>query len=330
MPLSAATASLIGAGVGGLSNVLGSMFGANSQKQVNAENYEHAKTMLRYQQQFAQDMWNKQNEYNKPENQVKLLTEGGINPSAVYGNNSMPVAGSVSLPSQSAPQGSAYDYQPAMSEVGRLSEQAINSYFQNRLLEAEKKKTEAESKTIGDLRPHQLEQLKALAKREDFLGEIARTDLAYYQAINGQRISQSFNDTRMQNLMQKQVAEQTLSYQLTNKLNKIEIEYRPKLNAQNLRNLRATFSQINASVGLINSNRLLTDAQKEHEVQKKVGTILDNGLKGIDYGVQKDLKRDIMEQTYLNLEEDRRTKEFERRKGKGTWIGSDVWHVFGY
>ena len=53
----------------GTGSVASSLFGINAQKEENQKNRD-----------FALDMWNRQNEYNSPANQRKLLEAGGYNP----------------------------------------------------------------------------------------------------------------------------------------------------------------------------------------------------------------------------------------------------------
>lgn len=75
MPLSLAGATLasgaIGAGATIGSNLLGNLFSSSAAKQ----NYK-----------YAVKMWNMQNEYNAPINQVRRLEEAGLNPALMYNN----------------------------------------------------------------------------------------------------------------------------------------------------------------------------------------------------------------------------------------------------
>lgn len=311
--------------IGGAANLLGSIFGSSNQDSANATNIQIAretnqanKEMLKSQQQFTYDMWNKQNEYNSPSNQVKLLQQGGINPSAAFGSGTTSVAGQIGSPSAAPMQGAHVDaYNPAQSfaEVGNLVSQAVNQSMQNRLNESVIRKTEAEAKQIGDLSSAQLEFLQKQAKREDWLGEIARTDLAYYQAINGQRISQAFNDTRMQQEQTKLIQEQTFGHQLQNKLYQIQVAYAPKLNDAQLAQYYSTVNQIKANIGLIRANTFLTDEQRLHEVEKRVSTIVDYNLKGLDYQLKKATKQYVID----IYKSDSEQSKFETRDYESNW-----------
>lgn len=331
--------TVIGAGIGGISSLLGSAFGSKSQSDVNETNLQIAREtnkanreQLETQQQFALDMWNKEQEYNRLSNQVSRAREAGINPSAIIGNGSAEVAGQISDPAGNPMIGAtmqAYDPSRSFSEVGNIAEQAINGYYQNRLLNSQVHKTEQEAKSIGDLLPHQIAQLKALAKREDFLGDIARNDLFYYQAVQGQRISQAFNDTRMQEIQQKQILEQTAGVQLQNKLAQVQLAYAPRLNDAQLRQYNATISQIRADIGLIMARRDLTLQQRENLVTENLGHIVDNGMKGLDFKLkQETLKTSVSiakEQLYM-MEDERYfmpyQKAFEMQGNAGKWLPS--------
>ena len=60
---------LIGPLTQGIGSVASSLFSINAQKEENQKNRD-----------FALEMWNRQNEYNSPSNQRKLLEAGGYNP----------------------------------------------------------------------------------------------------------------------------------------------------------------------------------------------------------------------------------------------------------
>lgn len=53
----------------------------------NAEtSFKHQKDLMALQQQYAVDNWNRENNYNRPEEQMKRLKDAGLNPDLVYGN----------------------------------------------------------------------------------------------------------------------------------------------------------------------------------------------------------------------------------------------------
>lgn len=99
----------IGAIIGGLGSLAGSMIGANAQRQANIQNMQLAKYQNNWQtaeneKAYARsvEMWNMQNRYNSPTAQMSRLRQAGLNPNLVYGSG---VTGNSA--------GSAPQYQPA-------------------------------------------------------------------------------------------------------------------------------------------------------------------------------------------------------------------------
>lgn len=95
MALSPAAASAIQSGSGFLGGLINSIFARRRQKQ----QFQHNKQMAQYAYQQDLDMWNRQsawnremwelqNQYNLPENQMKRLRAAGLNPNLIYGNAS--------------------------------------------------------------------------------------------------------------------------------------------------------------------------------------------------------------------------------------------------
>lgn len=99
----------IGAIIGGLGSLAGSMIGANAQRQANIQNMQLAKYQNNWQTAENEkaygrsiEMWNMQNRYNSPTAQMSRLRQAGLNPNLVYGSG---VTGNSA--------GSAPQYQPA-------------------------------------------------------------------------------------------------------------------------------------------------------------------------------------------------------------------------
>ena len=83
----------IGAIVGGLGSLAGSMIGANAQRQANIQNMQLAKYQNNWQtaeneKAYARsvEMWNMQNQYNSPTAQMSRLRQAGLNPNLVHGS----------------------------------------------------------------------------------------------------------------------------------------------------------------------------------------------------------------------------------------------------
>ena len=113
--------------LGGIANsILGGIFSSSSnstnvalQRETNAQNYK----MFKEQQQWSEDMWNKQNAYNDPSAQVQRLLAAGINPSSVFGSGSVSEAGALTSPS--APQMLSPHVNPYSSAQRDLTAQCV-------------------------------------------------------------------------------------------------------------------------------------------------------------------------------------------------------------
>lgn len=150
---------------------------AMSQQQFD-RNMQWAQQQFSTQREFALE----DREYNSIENQVRRALAAGINPSAVVGNGSAahsttPVS-SVGLPSQSNFQAGyaqaghveplEYDFTGLRESVGH----AMDAYYENRLKQANTRKTNADAQTaeINNLTQH----LKNLAELRKTMAQIDR------------------------------------------------------------------------------------------------------------------------------------------------------------
>lgn len=280
----------ITAGASLLGNVLGfgsAKFANQTNLQIARENNQAQRELFHEQMAYNTDMWNKQNQYNLPVNQVQRLLAAGINPAAVYGNGTMSEAGQLTAPNApNLQQAHASPYDFDFSGVG----QAVNSYYQNQLVNAQKKKTSAETAHTEfmtlegnkKLLPT-LEFLQNQAKKEGVLGDIARSQLAYAQDSYYWNLKQLRNEVRAQDNQDRYMQKQAYNMDLQNGLMEVQLAYAPRLNDAQLRQYYATVSQLKAQIGLINANKMLTDEQRKHEIKKKIGTIIQNGLSGLDF-----------------------------------------------
>lgn len=107
----------LGAIIAGGASLLGSALGFGSQKKTNKANMELAKYQNEWQAQENEkayqrnlQMWNLQNEYNSPTQQMARLRSAGLNPNLVYGSG---VTGNSA--------GSTPQYQPADIKRAELS-----------------------------------------------------------------------------------------------------------------------------------------------------------------------------------------------------------------
>lgn len=123
----------------GANNLSGTLLGYSSQKSTNKANLKLAE----YQYSKALEMWNRQNEYNLPKNQMSRLTDAGLNPNLVYGNGTVQGLTSAPAPQYHAPTLQAY------TNFGSLgAEQAITTYMQLKQSDAAINKTNAETQKL--------------------------------------------------------------------------------------------------------------------------------------------------------------------------------------
>lgn len=102
MPIST---GLINAGVAAAGSLAGAGIDAASTGKQNTRSQRFSREM--YQLQYANnlELWNKQNEYNSPQSQMKRLQEAGLNPNLVYGSGqAQQPAGNLSSPDVQTPQ----------------------------------------------------------------------------------------------------------------------------------------------------------------------------------------------------------------------------------
>ncbi len=111
---------------------------------------------INYQQQTAdaKAMWDLQNLYNHPANQMKRLKEAGLNPNLVYGQSAAGAAGNASEPNR--PTKEAFKLSPidtlGMYQEWRKNEANIELADSQKALNSVKVLTEESLKKINDLR----------------------------------------------------------------------------------------------------------------------------------------------------------------------------------
>lgn len=119
-------------------SIIGNLLGFGSNQSTNKANMRLAE----YQFDRNLDMWNRANEYNKPVNQVKRIREAGLNPALLYGS------GSVANTSSNTPQYDAPHLQSYQGFGDLGLGQAVTVYQNARNLDAQIRKTNAETENI--------------------------------------------------------------------------------------------------------------------------------------------------------------------------------------
>lgn len=173
MPLSTGAGLLIGGIIsalgGAVSNTVGGIFQNRANAQLAKENRD-----------FALEMWNKENEYNLPINQVKRYRDAGLNP-ALIANQISP--GNTSAPTSFNNIGKDYSYIQRNGEMFNQAVSMISALKDLKIKDAQKENIEANTaqtlignKTYGDLKSTELaiqqERLKQFIENNAWLPKL--------------------------------------------------------------------------------------------------------------------------------------------------------------
>lgn len=153
------------------------------------------KAMYELQKNDAISFWNMQNEYNSPAQQMKRLSDAGLNPMLVYGNGADNTSGAISTPSAQVPHISGT---PRLSRAVRRREvldDAVSKFFLNKSME------NAE------------DQSRANALNEEYLSlrnELLRTKIQNYSASGNTSLKDAIDRLRYDKLLRELEAEPPL------------------------------------------------------------------------------------------------------------------------
>ena len=159
-------------------SLFGGMANRASQERQNRMNLMAQHVENERNRKFAIDMWNKQNEYNLPTNQMQRLRDAGINPHLAYSQGQpMNTSNAPASPTGigSMPQGVA----PQMN-IGEVfnalltSAQVKNMNAQTEKTIAEKK--EVESRTQGIEKDNKVKDIELTYKEREILANIGVTE----------------------------------------------------------------------------------------------------------------------------------------------------------
>lgn len=223
---------------------IGGAFNSIFQGRQNRKNREFQERENQINRQFAVDMWNKQNEYNLPTNQMQRLRDAGINPHLAYSNGQpMNTSNAPATPSGigSMPQGIA----PQMN-IGEIFN-ALMTKAQIKQMEAQTEKTlaekeEVEARTEGIGKDNKVKDIELTHKDRQILAEIG---------VNEQNIEES--KSRIE------------SSEIANRKMEQEIEHlksQKNLTDQQVENLKKTVYLIEAQINNTKADTNLKILQK--------------------------------------------------------------------
>lgn len=123
MPLTAAAATLIGAGASTGGGFLQGHFNRKTQKENVNKTIAANRELAQYAYKQDLEQWHRQNQYNSPQAQMQRYKEAGLNPNLIYGQGTPGNASS--SPSYNAPN-EKYEYSPFQMpqvDIGSMMQQ---------------------------------------------------------------------------------------------------------------------------------------------------------------------------------------------------------------
>lgn len=165
-----------------------------ANERINERQIEAARELQQFQNEFNYEMWNKNNLYNSPSNQRKLLEAAGFNPYMMYEGGS----GSHQVQSATGSVPSAIPMQAYQSTVGRDLAEAVSRSYDNHIKAEQAKQLSVQSdfafaKQVLDIQEQEsrirMSNLSADEKRRQ-IGVLDDT-LKYLQHTQKARINQT-------------------------------------------------------------------------------------------------------------------------------------------
>lgn len=252
------------------------------QYQMEAQQQENQKN-----RDWQEEMWNKQNEYNTPTNQLKLYTDAGYNPlTALNAMNGSSSAGSVGTASTSSILGGQQAIQSGAEQVNltnstlQASQQQALAQAQIDLARSQARKNDVEAdwhaddeKSLIDLRKQQvqnlqdasakivqeIDNLKSEKKLIEKRADLTDSEITHQDNINGFDYSI--------------LSEQLNNWHATYLKNLAEAQYIP-YNAQTNR-INARANEKNAMTNSFNAQTTRMLANQSIELMQKTGLKLD-------------------------------------------------------
>lgn len=287
---------------------------ADLQRETNMQNQAMFDKSLAWQN----EMWQKTNEYNDPKNAVQRMLNAGVNPSVGLGQGG--VASAMSAPSAPAMQAAKMEaFKPVAPRndiaAGQINldgvfQGAVNAFNQSRLADQSIKESQSrthahdlENEFSAQTLVDRVKQLHHLAKideaNEEFYKNQARLSTATFDA----RKAVELGNVKLQEQNLQLAAKSLVSMQLDIDAKQIENAWLPALRQDQHNQYLSAINQAKAQIGLIFANTTLTMEEAKHEVIKAIGTVLDNGLKGVQHDVVKGTKQAMIRMAEEQLDE---------------------------
>lgn len=122
------------AGIQAGANLIGGLIDKIGAKRRYNRQVRDQKKMLDYQYEQNLAQWNRENEYNSPEQTMKRLKEAGLNPHLAYGTGTQ---GNTSASSPDYEAGNVQKQDPTNFDLGQLTQNSLGAFFDTRLKNAQ-------------------------------------------------------------------------------------------------------------------------------------------------------------------------------------------------
>lgn len=168
---------LAGSGVSSLLGGISSIFNHSSQKKENERNRDFTREMFDKQVQNNIKMWNMQNEYDLPKNQIERMRQAGLNPDLMY--TGAGVSASPNLQSAS-PTGHSSGFSPVdfgnfdplvAAQIGLMKAQTRNLDADSEKKVSERNILDIDAKSLAARNDAAYENLKAYTANLDALSK---------------------------------------------------------------------------------------------------------------------------------------------------------------
>lgn len=266
-----------------------------ANERINERQIEAARELQQYQNTFNEEMWNKNNLYNSPSNQRKLLEAAGFNPYMLYNGGS----GSQQIQSAAGSVPSAIPMQAYQSTVGRDLAAAVNQSYDNHIKAEQAKQLSIQTDFAFTKQVLDIEEQKSRIKMSNLSAdEKARQVGVLDDTLNYLKHTQKARINQTKEEANKVSAERaTLDWNLYWSQFTSNLDYMVK--EQNLHIARATVWRIEADVQKIynditNSNRI-TDKQVEMYTNQITSLIMQNEHNKEYYPIVREQTRAMIE-----------------------------------
>ena len=280
--------------IGALISGIGQLFGGIAQKVGQRKQYEREKS-----DNIA--MWNMQNAYNSPVEQMKRLKEAGLNENLVYqSGNAIQPAGDVSVNSSDGSSG--------LSDIGNSFNTGYQAYLQGKSIMSQNRQRDVQSdlteqKIKSEIKSQQLQDLiitgKELQNRRDFIdtrykGQEKEQELRKLDAeikLNNQTLTNliATNENIVADTKNK-ISENKLKQQQSRQMQQ-DLEFKAKNNLILLKQGKMTLDSMltdialkKANIQAINQNREYTSKQLDklqQDIKEQMINMLSKNLDNV-------------------------------------------------